>query len=395
MRRIVVALCLLTAVSLHAASKKLATTVAAATAKTRRARAEIVGEEIPLFTAGGQPKFVQRPSATFIAVHFISVTLGPGDSLVVSSPEPGGRSWTYTSSDVPATAKFWAVNIPGDRANIDLTNASGNASYTVDKYSAGLQPARIIQRNLPPAGQLQICGTDDTQEARCYSGPEYDNARPVARLLINGQFACTGWLIGAGGHLLTNEHCIQNKSDAANLTVEIMAEGATCATNCDAWFACPGTVVATSAKFIKASPLHDYALVQLPATVPAKYGYLRVRKTGAVNGEVIYIPQHPRGAGKRVAVLSTDPADAGGATGGHAHVNTTSGSPCNGGNLKEVGYAADTDHGSSGSPVLGASDGLVVALHHCAGCPNRAISIDRVIGDLPPGTLPATAFGNK
>ena len=47
----------------------------------------------------------------------------------------------------------------------------------------------------------------------------YVRAKAVARLLIGGTSACTGWLIGSEGHLLTNEHCIHNASDAASLQV--------------------------------------------------------------------------------------------------------------------------------------------------------------------------------
>jgi hypothetical protein len=67
---------------------------------------------------------------------------------------------------------------------------------------------------------------------------------------------------------------------------------------------------------------------------------------------------------------------------------------CSGTGYNDVGYWADTQGGSSGSPVLGYADHKVVALHHCrgsAGCasgsstsddPNRGVPIQLVIADL-------------
>jgi len=47
-----------------------------------------------------------------------------------------------------------------------------------------------------------------------------------------------------------------------------------------------------------------------------------------------------------------------------------------------VGYNADTQGGSSGSPVLSATDNAVVALHHCGGCQNVAVDVRDVISSL-------------
>ncbi|MCP5103524.1 MAG: PKD domain-containing protein [bacterium] len=58
-----------------------------------------------------------------------------------------------------------------------------------------------------------------------------------------------------------------------------------------------------------------------------------------------------------------------------------------------MGYYADTAGGSSGSPVLGYSDNLVVALHHCANCPNRGVPIPSIISDLG-GNIPNDAIGS-
>ena len=44
-------------------------------------------------------------------------------------------------------------------------------------------------------------------------------------------------------------------------------------------------------------------------------------------------------------------------------------------------------------PVLGYDDNLVVALHHCAKCPNRGVPIEEIVADLGDG-LPNNAISN-
>jgi len=210
----------------------------------------------------------------------------------------------------------------------------------------------------------------------------YEKARAVARLLINGDEACTGWLIGSQGHLMTNNHCIEVQSDADNTDYEFMAEGATCSTSCNSWFACPGKVEATSGKLIKTGHDLDYSLIKLPDNLTSSYGYLQLRNAMPNIGERIYIPQHPQGWGKQLAVKVDD--------GSFANIYSTSWPPCRGG-PGDIGYYADTAGGSSGSPVIAHKDHLVVSLHHCANCPNRGVPINAIISDLgddlPPGAL--------
>lgn len=350
------------------------------------ARPGIVATEVPLFD-NNTPTRLEHPGATFICVHFESLKLGAGDRLTVHS-EDGAESWTYTAADVPAAGSLWSIAIPGDDSTavaiIDLDNQSGTASYRVDRYSAGLHDNEIVNVNQPRTGLLEICGTDDTKEARCYANEPaiYNNAKAVARLLINGNGACTGWLVGNAGHLLTNQHCIGSVADAQNVQVELMAEGKTCEQNCKGWFACRGKVVATSAQLVKSSYAKDYALLKLSPSIAGTYGYLRLRRGGPVKGERVYVPQHPRGAGKRIAVSSTEPVDKTGPSPGFAHINGLKEQECRGTGKTESGYRADSDPGASGSPVIGVSDNLVVALHHCGGCPNRGVPINKIIPEI-------------
>ena len=315
--------------------------------------------------------------ASYIAVHFSGFDLPAGASLLVRSPD-GSRAWKYEGrgNSVDGTG-FWGIPIHGDTAVLELhakVEVAADA-IVIDRYARGFPRALG-----PMVAEKAICGSDDADWAKCYQSSEataYGKARAVARLLINGTSACTGWLIGDEGHVMTNQHCIGNSSTAANTSFEFMAEGATCSTSCSSWFACPGTVVATTSTLIKTSSRYDYALVQLPSNVSGTYGFLQLRSSGAQNGERIYIPQHPAAWGKQIAIESSQDSS------GFCEVYSLSEPPCSGRrNDKDVGYFCDTQGGSSGSPVLGYSDHQVVALHHCANCPNRGVPIQDVIGDL-------------
>lgn len=328
---------------------------------------------------------IQDAGASYIAVHFSHFDLPEGATLVLRSPD-ASRVLYYTGAgkaDLGPTEGFWGTYIPGDTAVLELYTTVGisTGAVTIDRYAKGFPaPERgIVTR--------AICGSDDSDWAQCYTGSEpdiYDHSRAVARLLINGSSACTGWLVGDAGHLLTNNHCVGNSSSAANTDYEFMAEGS-CATNCSSWFACPGTVI-SGASFVQTDSALDYTLVQLPVNASLTYGYLQMRSAGAGVGERIYIPGHPAAWGKKIAVTSGDPSD----SSGFCQVQSLNAPPCSGGS-GDTGYYCDTQGGSSGSPVIAYSDHAVVSLHHCANCPNRGVPIEDVISDLgsnvPPNSL--------
>jgi hypothetical protein len=112
----------------------------------------------------------------------------------------------------------------------------------------------------------------------------------------------------------------------------------------------------------------------LPANVSGTYGYLQFRDELPTVGERIYIPQHPSAWGKQLAVNSD-------VDGTYAVIHSLDQPPCHGGSF-DIGYQADTAGGSSGAPVLGYSDNLVVALHHCGTCPNRGVPVTSIITHL-------------
>ncbi len=319
---------------------------------------------------------IHLSGATYVAPFFSRFELAPGDYVIVRSPD-GQRSWRYErfgKGELGKTEGFWGIHIPGDRAVIELYSRGLNHGfgYTIDRLARG------FVGSVPP-DQEAICGVDDMDWAKCYEASEpriYEESRGVARLLINGTGLCTGWLVGDEGHLMTNNHCISTQAAASNTNFEFMAEGE-CGEVCGQ-LQCPGVVVTTMSTLIQTNPTFDYSLLLLDTNPTGTYGYLQLRETGPVLDERIYIPQHPGGQGKRIAVESTDPHDAS----GFGEIDTIGPS---GGSILGT-YYADTSGGSSGSPVLGYSDHCVVVLHlgtfGCAGMGNTGNVIDSIITDL-------------
>ncbi|MEM7351819.1 MAG: trypsin-like peptidase domain-containing protein [Acidobacteriota bacterium] len=365
------------------------------------------------------------PDATYIAPHFERFQLAPGDRVVVRSRD-GAQTWTYTGLGKAnlglSENGFFAVHIKGDTAIIELwsQNPQPLFGYKIDRYGRGYSMDEIRtfwdaglgeKMNLPelPEEIDSICTANDSEEAKCYQTSEpqiYDRARAVVRLLLNGSSWCTGWLIGCDGHVMTNEHCIGSQAQLNDIDFEWMAEGADCATNCQSPLACPGTIEASGGTMVQFDAPLDYALV-IPDTsigggtnLNDTYGFLQLRDTGPVVGERMYIVHHPAGWGKHLSVQSSYPLEPNPPFASVISVDEVacSGAPPEG----DVGYWADTQGGSSGSPVLGYADHRVIALHHCRGAgsctngsappddPNRGVPIQAVIADLG-GNLPGCA----
>lgn len=338
--------------------------------------------------------------AGYIAIHISRFELAKDDYLEIVSPD-GTFRYVFTDNgkkvkrfkqgkkELTETqiSSFWATHIPGDTAIVRLHSQNKKNAFgvVIDKWARGYERGHI-EALVSGEEDIQIeaiCNSDDKEWARCYDGTAmYDKSRAVCRLLINGNTACTGWLLGSEGHVMTNQHCIETQTEADNTDFEFMAEGATCATDCSSWLACPGTVEASSGTLVKNDTALDYSLVLLPTNVSGTYGYLQLRDSLPGLGERIYIPQHASAWGKQLAVNSdTD--------GPYAKVYSTNQTPCSGG-PGDIGYYADTAGGSSGAPVIAYEDHLVVALHHCADCPNRGVPIPSIISGLG-ADLPADA----
>jgi endonuclease G len=171
----------------------------------------------------------------------------------------------------------------------------------------------------------------------------------------------TGFLVGPG-LVLTNEHVLPDEGFAAACTLEMDYEH-----NLLGPAKQPQTFVLEPKRFYVVDAKLDFALVAVAdqsdrGTGLATYRWLPLNaaqgKIAIINGDYLNIVQHPLGREKEIVLRENRVLDL--RTGGEAAAD-------------EIGafihYEADTEKGSSGSPVLN-DQWDVVALHH-TGVPKR------------------------
>lgn len=197
-----------------------------------------------------------------------------------------------------------------------------------------------------PGGRpRKIVGTEDFL-AVGYLAAGVRAARAVGRVVIreDGQVAGfgTGSLVSPS-LLLTNHHVLPSADVAEGSHVEFSFEDGV-----DGQPLTPVTVGLDPGRFFIANEELDFALVAVGATTEelADFGFNRLREDegDAAVGRFVTIVQHPRGEKKQIALRENRIVDV---LDSFLH------------------YEADTEPGSSGSPVF--DDGWeVVALHHAS-----------------------------
>ncbi|BDS09620.1 trypsin-like peptidase domain-containing protein [Aureispira anguillae] len=314
--------------------------------------------------------------SSYIKIYFKNFDLAPGDYVEIISPNTG-ESIIYAGQgkiidqNNTMISDFWSQVLFDERVIVRLHSIAGSNHYGFDIAEVAYgYPQEQIDAIL---NEKSICGQDDKEPVICYNGTTmHDKGRAVCRLLIGGTGSCTGWLLGCDGHVMTNNHCIGTSSDAANTDFIFNYHH----TNCNGSGNSVSDVVAASANFIKTSSSLDYTLVQLPVNPTNTYGYLSLSSVAPTINDRIYIVGHPGGRRKEITVVT----DQGGDANGNAIVNqmTTTG----------IRYYADTEGGSSGSPVLDFNSNLVVAIHNTGGCTNGSSGrsdqlIAAIAADMP------------
>ncbi|ETV66022.1 hypothetical protein H257_17370 [Aphanomyces astaci] len=206
-------------------------------------------------------------------------------------------------------------------------------------------------------GTESLCDADQSQPGRCLSDAHFP------------KLYCTAWLWGSEGHLITNNHCVPNEIKANQTRVEFGSECSTCADpDNNVKGACIGAIVANSTTLVFTDKSLDMTLLKLnlnPGVNLTQYGYLQSRAVNASLDEQIYILGHPQGNPKRISYLNDD---------GQAVriTNTSAESKCY--EQDTLGYNVDTEHGSSGSPIVGVHDNEVVGLHNCGGAESMVVT---------------------
>ncbi|TYZ59430.1 hypothetical protein PybrP1_001051 [[Pythium] brassicae (nom. inval.)] len=248
-----------------------------------------------------------------------------------------------------------------------------------------------------------ICGAKDTtKNAMCANqngnAAMYAKSRAVVRTeRTRGDGAlvtCTAWLWGNKGHIVTNYHCFPNQESVDKARFQFMVETPGCDGSCYPG-SCPVAQVLEglgNVKFLKTNANLDYSVLQItnnPQEFVNKYGYLKIRFAAPTKGEAIYIPQHPYGGPKKIAMTDDDGDRVAATVKDTNYAITVNGKQF----LNLVGYAADTAGGSSGAPVIAVRDHLVVGLHRIGDCNNAATASNFLAGPLKGVAMDNDGFG--
>ena len=323
------------------------------------------------YEQAGQPITFYHAGADHLKLNLGDLDLAPGDTVTMSSPD-GLQSYTYPNDSMTSDDDgLWALTIFGDTVLITLNRNSDietNENYTgvsINKYWRGFTLEEIDTANPVPES---ICGSDDKRDAVCWQNnfpTEFKKADAVARISFGGGL-CTAWRVGPSENnnlMITNNHCIDNQNGVNATEVWFRYQN----TSCNGGSTTANRVVVTGRQFLTTNGPFDLTLFSInnPNRV-AEMGYLAIDTRRIQNGHTIYIPQHPGGRPKELAIVDDQ------AGGQRCRVNNNNDT---GG--RDLGYFCDTEGGSSGSPVLALDTHQVVALHHFGGCTNSGGRADR------------------
>ncbi|TYZ59414.1 hypothetical protein PybrP1_001035 [[Pythium] brassicae (nom. inval.)] len=340
---------------------------------------------------------VKQAKAAALQLHFASINLA-GHKLIVSAPN---GSFAQEFSSESALHNVTTKTIPGSTAKISFQPSALNTrtsagvavagscdsklmrpSFTLDKVSAFWSQQMKVKKEA-------ICGKNTVKNPTCLGGDMYAKSKAVMHLMqgaADGKiYVCTAWLWGNIGYIITNNHCIQDSTELLSATFEFQED-----IGCDddySFHNCKfdGALIGfMDLRFVKTSTVHDYSLLmirnpRLANQIVQKYGYLKLQRAPVKVGDQIYIPQHPNGNAKKIASTDDD-SDTSVAKIIAVGASASDGTTTFGGLVQ---YAADTDHGSSGSPVISRTSNAVVGLHRLAGnCANSGTSADSLISEL-------------
>jgi len=211
--------------------------------------------------------------------------------------------------------------------------------------------------------KLGVCSPQDSrQSVACSSAGVEEQSRGVARLLIDGRFVCTGFLV-SDNLLVTASICLDDEDNALDVDYEFQFQRQ----SCDDETLLERSEIYEGLEVVKYSETSDYAVIRLTGNPGAKYGYLQVADELPSMHEAVYVPQHKNGLDKQASencVVLTN---------GLHRIDRT----CSlGGSFKDISHTCDTDGAAIGSPVISQDSGLVMGMHHCSGtCPSNNFAV--------------------
>jgi len=273
----------------------------------------------------------------------------------IRSSDLYGKDSRFTIIPDIKGVSFWGPAIDGNQITVNLYRGKRNRKgwgFKIDQVGVGAKP--ILGEDLSTVES--ICGSDNKTSIACAGSSYQTLGRSVGRMSYqkgSSWYVCTGFLVSCNSsHFLTNEHCITSQTEVNTLQVRFYYRLSSCGGSNASYSTYYGS------SFVTDNTSYDFCLLTLSGSPQNTYGYLTLINGNPVQGEDIYIIQHP--AGRRQEI-------------GYGTVNSTS---ANSG--KDFNYYVDTEGGSSGSPVFAEYEDQVLGLHHFGGCPNSAVKMNYI-----------------
>ena len=238
----------------------------------------------------------------------------------------------------------------GDLIDIEDIIAEGNFAFPTADGAGYIQGNAEYQR-IPDV----IIGDPDFEKMRDLptDSQDYQLGRKVGMLLIQSRdglfYICTGFLVGPD-LFMTNHHCVYDESvprplgNATAIFMDYYQDEDVDATL--------GGLTARVSAIVHANAEKDYALLRLDTPIGDTYGWLELDTTTVADAsQSVKIIQHPRGRSKEIVRRNSQIIDL---PVGHPFFGVP----------YAISYLADTEGGSSGSPVFLRDGTGVIAIHH-------------------------------
>lgn len=338
---------------------------------------------LPESVAGGWTRIVKDSGATYLRLHFKRFDLADGDRLEIGGAD-GAEPRVYTGRGPAGTGEFWAFTVAGDTAVLTLTALSGGRDgLEIDAYGRGVEPIfgsmggaaaggpsqyssagdHTVDLPIPepdPAGL--VCGGQDWRDVACYGYDypvEVHDARAAVLAIEGCCSASTAFKVSDSGQFMT-----AYRQSVSDLELRLDYQNLDCGGDTAS---SPGVV--RGSEVLRADPLLDYTLFSTVGDATA-IPCLQLDRRQPALGERIFIPQHPWGAPKQLAIWSDLDI------GGFCVVDPIPANLVQ--PTQEIGFLCDTAEGSLGAPVVSGATHRVVGINHVGRCPNMASRMDLI-----------------
>ncbi|MGP2427814.1 trypsin-like serine peptidase [Yersinia sp. 2538 StPb PI] len=278
------------------------------------------------------------PDVEFIKLNFKDIKL-PNGAYVEFSDEK--RKYVHFAAF--SNEKKYTLIINSNTANIKIVLPIKPTA--TKKYSM-----KLVSIEGQTLDTLQIIGEDQRKPFMCFSGTDIGAHSLSATAVKLGGWG-SGSLIGSGNFILSNRHVVLEEANLANGEIWLNWFNESCD---------PQSPVKEPARFAADRLLaiggDDYALFNLKdfdyrnAHVKKLFGGLKLNASNPVVGNAIYIPQYGNGGLRPMYVSERKGND-------YSRVLSVG---------TNVEYNADTQSGSSGSPVIAQYTNGIAALHFAA-----------------------------